>query len=229
MQSYFKEIRKSDSLDREQEVTLSREIKSGNEESLKKLVESNLKLVVTIANKYTGLGMDIEDVVQEGNMGLIEAAKRFSGDHGTKFSTYASWWIRQSILLAISQKTRHIRLPMNIINEMKNHLGRFDMENMVSIDTEISEEDDRTPLNFIEADCETIKQENREHLRHVIGKAMKNMDERDREIVLFHFGIDKEYELSRDDIAERFGITRTRVNQIIKSSLALMKRELVNF
>jgi|694.fasta_scaffold144324_4 RNA polymerase sigma factor (sigma-70 family) len=228
MQVYFKDIRHSKTLSRDEEVILSKEIKEGNQKSLKKLIESNLKLVVTIANKYNNLGMDISDVVQEGNIGLMEAAKRFDSSYG-KFSTYAGWWIRQSILLALSQKTRHIRLPMNVINEMRSHLGRFDMENITSLDSEVSEEDERTPLNFIQADCEMIKEENKEHLRHVIERAMKHMNIREREIVLFHFGIDKEYELSRDDIAERFGITRTRVNQIIKSSLAVMKREIVNF
>ena len=110
---YLKEIGNVPLLTPKDEVELAWRIKDGDEWALNKLVESNLRFVVRIAKEYTGLGLPLDDMINEGNMGLIKAAKKFDPEKGYKFISYAVWWIRQSILQAISDQVKMIRLPAN--------------------------------------------------------------------------------------------------------------------
>ncbi len=108
---YLNEIKKFPKLQREEESDLAYRIKAGDSEALQRLVESNLQFVVLISRKYISSGLPLQDLINEGTIGLIEAAKRFDPERGVKFITYAVWWIRQSILYAIAEKSGIIRLP----------------------------------------------------------------------------------------------------------------------
>jgi len=113
IQWYLEEINKIPLLTREEEDTLARKAVAGNEEAKEKLIVANLRFVVQVAKKYQKYGISLLDLINEGNMGLIKAAERFDPDMGYHFISYAVWWIRQAIILAINQKTSIIRLPMN--------------------------------------------------------------------------------------------------------------------
>ena len=121
---YLREIGKIPLLTYEQELELAKQILEGNEEAKKKLTESNLRLVVSIAKKYVGRGMLFLDLIQEGNMGLIKAVEKFDYTKGYKFSTYATWWIRQAITRAIADQARTIRIPVHMV-ETINKLIRI--------------------------------------------------------------------------------------------------------
>lgn len=110
---YLDDIRRYPLLTREEEVDLARRIQSGDRLAREKLVRSNLRFVVSIAKKYAGNGVPLEDLINDGNVGLVKAAERFDPERGFKFISYAVWWIRQSILVAVSENSRIIRLPMN--------------------------------------------------------------------------------------------------------------------
>jgi RNA polymerase primary sigma factor len=112
---YLREIGKFPLLTPEQEVTLAKGVKAGDIRSKHKLVNSNLRLVVSIAKKYTGRGMLFLDLVQEGNLGLIRAVEKFDHRKGFKFSTYATWWIRQAITRSIADQARTIRIPVHMV------------------------------------------------------------------------------------------------------------------
>jgi len=112
---YLKEIGKVPLLSSEQEITYAREIEEGNLKSRKKLAEANLRLVVSIAKRYVGRGMLFLDLIQEGNLGLIKAVEKFDYRKGYKFSTYATWWIRQAITRAIADQARTIRIPVHMV------------------------------------------------------------------------------------------------------------------
>ena len=112
---YLREIGKIPLLTYEEEADLAQKIVNGDEESKKKLAESNLRLVVSIAKKYVGRGMLFLDLIQEGNMGLIKAVEKFDYNKGFKFSTYATWWIRQAITRAIADQARTIRIPVHMV------------------------------------------------------------------------------------------------------------------
>src|SRR4030042_3288143 len=110
---YLNEIGKIKMISAEEEVSLARRIHDGDLEARDCLINANLRFVISVAKQYQNLGLNIEDLINEGNLGLIEAAKRFDETRGFKFISYAVWWIRQSILQALSNQERIVRLPLN--------------------------------------------------------------------------------------------------------------------
>jgi len=114
---YMSRARRHGILSRKEEATLSRRVLAGDEAAWEELVRHNLRLVVSVARGYTGRGMEMADLVQEGNLGLMRAARSFDASFGTKFSTYATWWIKQSISRAIGNKAQAIRLPAHAADE----------------------------------------------------------------------------------------------------------------
>ena len=115
---YFHEIENSVGLSAADEVEIAEKIQEGNEDALSNLVQANLRFVVSVAKQYQNLGLPLADLINEGNLGLIIAAKRFDGSKGFKFISYAVWWIRQSILQALAEQSRIVRLPLNRIGEL---------------------------------------------------------------------------------------------------------------
>lgn len=115
---YLQEIGKVELISPEEEVYLSKRIKNGDEEALARLVEANLRFVVSVAKQYLNFGLSLPDLINEGNIGLIKAARRFDETRGFKFISYAVWWIRQSILQAVAEQSRIVRLPLNKIGSI---------------------------------------------------------------------------------------------------------------
>ncbi len=118
LEKYFQEISKLDLITADEEVDLARRIREGDQLALNNLVNANLRFVVSTAKQYQGSGLRLSDLINEGNIGLVKAAKRFDETRGFKFISYAVWWIRQSILQAISEQSRMVRLPLNKIGEL---------------------------------------------------------------------------------------------------------------
>lgn len=115
---YFHEIESSVGLSAKDEIEVAKKIKDGDQDALSSLVKANLRFVVSVAKQYQNLGLPLSDLINEGNLGLIVAAKRFDGSKGFKFISYAVWWIRQSILQALAEQSRIVRLPLNRIGEL---------------------------------------------------------------------------------------------------------------
>ena len=118
---YFEDISRYPVLTMEEERDLARKVRDGDEEARKKLIVSNLKLVITIAKSYSSYGVPFLDLIEEGNLGLIKAVTRFDPEKGFRFSTYSSWWIRQAIVRAISNSSRTIRIPIHIFQLMTKY------------------------------------------------------------------------------------------------------------
>ena len=137
---YLKEIGKISLLTLEEETELSARIVAGDEEAKNKLAESNLRLVVSIAKRYVGRGMLFLDLIQEGNIGLMKAVEKFDAEKGYKFSTYATWWIRQAITRAIADQARTIRVPVHMV-ETINRLSRFQRQLTLELNREPTEEE----------------------------------------------------------------------------------------
>ncbi|MFN5430679.1 MAG: RNA polymerase sigma factor RpoD/SigA, partial [Cyclobacteriaceae bacterium] len=123
LDKYLTEIAKVDLITAEQEVDLARRIRAGDQMALEKLAKANLRFVVSVAKQYQNNGMSLGDLINEGNVGLIKAAGRFDETRGFKFISYAVWWIRQSIMQALAEQSRIVRLPLNRVSSL-NKISR---------------------------------------------------------------------------------------------------------
>ncbi len=121
LDKYLQEISKYDLISVEEEVELARRIKKGDKEAMEKLIKANLRFVVSVAKQYQNQGLSLPDLINEGNLGLIKAAEKFDETRGFKFISYAVWWIRQSIMQAINEQSRIVRLPLNQVSSLTKY------------------------------------------------------------------------------------------------------------
>ena len=132
LDKYLQEIGHEDLISVEEEVELAQRIKKGDRKALERLTKANLRFVVSVAKQYQNQGLSLPDLINEGNLGLIKAAQKFDETRGFKFISYAVWWIRQSILQAIAEQSRIVRLPLNqvgSVNKINRVLNKFEQEN----------------------------------------------------------------------------------------------------
>ncbi len=132
LDKYLQEIGREDLITVEEEVELAQKIKQGDRRALEKLTRANLRFVVSVAKQYQNQGLSLPDLINEGNLGLIKAAEKFDETRGFKFISYAVWWIRQSILQALAEQSRIVRLPLNQVgslNKINKAFSRFEQEN----------------------------------------------------------------------------------------------------
>ncbi len=173
LDKYLHEIGKVELLTTEEEVNLARRLKEGDEEALNKLVNANLRFVVSVAKQYQNQGLSLSDLINEGNLGLIKSAQRFDETRGFKFISYAVWWIRQSILQALAEQSRIVKLPLNKIGSI-NKVSRAFIELEQLYEREPSVDELADVLELASSDIkEALKSSN----RHVSMDAPLTQDE----------------------------------------------------
>ena len=137
---YFARIDKGKLLSHPEEIELSKRAKAGDKKARQRLVEKNLRLVISVAKKYRGMGLPFEDLIQEGNIGLMKAVEKFDPDRGWRFSTYATWWIRQAVQRAVADKGRTIRVPVHMGEKIRK-MARTYNELLAELEREPSDEE----------------------------------------------------------------------------------------
>ncbi len=173
LDKYLQEIGKVDLITAEQEVELARRIKQGDRIALEKLTKANLRFVVSVSKQYQNQGLSLPDLINEGNLGLIKAAQRFDETRGFKFISYAVWWIRQSILQALAEQSRIVRLPLNKIGSI-NKINKAAARLEQSFEREPNQKEIASELEMTENE---VKESQRNAGRHVSMDAPLIQDE----------------------------------------------------
>ena len=230
IQMYLREIGKIPLLNGEQEVALAKRKERNDKEAERRLIEANLRLVVSIAKKFVGKQMSLLDLIQEGNIGLFRAVKKFEYRKGYKFSTYATWWIRQAITRALADQSRTIRIPVHMVEiaaemgeelEKVLHIRRISQET-VSLETSVGEDDEDSKLEDFIEDVKSISPDRaaaRELLRDYVHQSMKELSPREQKILEMRFGLVDGVSHTLEEVGKEFDVTRERIRQIEAKAL----------
>lgn len=219
MDRYLDEIGREALLTSEEEKALSDRIKAGDMNAVNKLVEANLRFVVKIASQYRGKGVALDDLVSEGNLGLMRAAMKFDADRGTRFVNYAVVFVRQQIEKSIEEQTLQYKAPRRA-DEQSRRNGRA-----LSVDAPLGGKSNMSLLSVIVNQDSPMADERvySEAVEHAVEFAMLSLSEREAHIVNAFFGLTQEHE-TMAEIAEDMGLKRERVRQIRNRAIRRMKK-----
>lgn len=262
LQNYLKDVGKIKLLSFNEEQYLGKVIKENKKEkslyAKKKLIQSNLRLVVSIAKRYIGQGVLFMDLVQEGYLGLIKATEKYDYSRALKFSTYATWWIKQSIIRAISNHSKTIRIPVHMNDKIRKYkrayvdlslkkgheptekeiaevlkinpkriqtIKKSMIKEPISLDTPVTEDlsiqDYISDNSYNSPDTESIKH----GLRNDIGKILKNLDSREKTILIHRFGLNGERVKTLEELGQILGFSKERIRQIENEALEKLRKD----
>ena len=256
LDKYLQEIGREELISVSEEVELAQRIKKGDHAALEKLTKANLRFVVSVAKQHQNQGLSLPDLINEGNLGLIRAAQKFDETRGFKFISYAVWWIRQSILQALAEQSRIVRLPLNQVgslNKITKEMSRFEQENErrpsteelaerldmpvdkisdtiqvsgrhISVDAPFVEGEDNSLLDVLNNEDSPMADANlnQESLSKEVDRALKQLCDRERDILKMFFGIGCQ-EMTLEEIGAKFDLTRERVRQIKEKAIRRLK------
>jgi RNA polymerase primary sigma factor len=249
--AYMARIARGELLSHREEVELGRRARAGDPEARRRLVEKNLRLAVAVAKKFRGQGLPFEDLIQEGNIGLMKAVDKFDPDMGNRFSTYATWWIRQSIQRAIGDKGREIRLPAHM-NEKLRKVRKAQGELIAELHREPTYEETAARLGWEDAKVRSVLQAvhdvssldqplGPESGAHKLGdfveekepedlgeslqlrEAMNQLPERERHVLVNRYGLDRGKKVTVRELSAKLGISEKAVRRVQKRAETLLR------
>lgn len=257
VRQYLSEIRRYPRLTAQQERELAKRCADGDEAAIRQMVNSNLRLVVSVAREYAGRGVPLMDLIQEGSIGLLAAAKKFDYTRELRFSTYATKWIRQGITGCLSDHALPIRVPQytadrirrvqNARNDLRREtgkepaaadialrsgIGEAKVEELLrlnpevcSLDAPVGQEDDALAVLLEDVSARQPYEELvRDELSHTMGELLGSLNERQRQVLRLHFGMEDGKTHSLEKISEMLGISKERVRQIEKQAMEKLQK-----
>lgn len=258
---YLRNITNLPMVTKEEEIILAAKLLNGSNKARDILINANLRLVVKIAQEFTGYGLPLMDLIEEGNIGLMKAVDRFKPEKGGKLSTYASWWIKQGIKRSLANQGKTIRLPVHLVEKigkvrrltakLAEGMGREPtnaeisditgipiekLEKMkevnvptISLDSKIKEDDSITIGETIGDDNADNPYEmlSKKDLLAKIPKLLESLNKRERDIIIFRYGLNGGKERTLEEVGNKFGITRERIRQLQNLALEKMREVLL--
>jgi len=251
IQNYIKDIRKIKVITHDRQDVIFEKLKdptlpkSERQEYLNELVLGNLRFVITVAKSYQNNGMDLIDLISEGNIGLIRAAERFDPNSGNKFISYAVWWVKQSIMASLNDNARTIRLPSNIIQEnqkkKKNENLNIDdqhyfksedtdvdvtLPHCVNLFDEINEDGDQLFDTIINVDADNPEDilNTKDEIKRRVSAMLSILDDREKVIIEKSYGLNG-VEMNLEDLGEEFGCTKERIRQLRDKALKKLRND----
>lgn len=258
LRDYLREIARLPRVTPEEERELARRIRAGDRAALDRLVEANLLFVVSVAKKYTGRGVPLIDLINEGNVGLMEAAKRFEPERGVKFITYAVWWIKQALSMCISNQSLPTRLPPKVARKAAL-LRRVEQELASQLRSLPTDEQLAAELGIPASEVQILRRAGERHLplageadgepplplpaksssdafggaddkllldalRDLLRRALRDLDEREQQVLTMRFGLDGREAMKLREIGELLGLSRERIRQIEEKAIESLRR-----
>jgi RNA polymerase primary sigma factor len=248
LDKYLQDISKLPMITAEEEVELAQRIREGDQVALDKLTTANLRFVVSVAKQYQNQGLTLPDLINEGNAGLVKAAKRFDETRGFKFISYAVWWIRQAILQALAEQSRIVRLPLNKIGSINKINKAFsfleqthqrppsaqeiaqELDNSgrhLSMDAPLKEGETSSLYDVVKSgespnpDSQLMK----ESLNVEINRALDTLSQKESDVIRLNFGLSDEPPMTLDEIGATFDLTRERVRQIREKGIKRLRQD----
>jgi len=208
---YIQETKKIGNLTREQEKTLARAAQAGDRKAVNALVEANLRFVIQVAKQYQGMGLELEDLIAFGNIGLFEAAERFNPDKGVKFITFAVWYIRAELQKALNDLSRTVRIP--------SHKTATEEQYIKSIHAPVGDDENKETYadRYLAADS-TKSARDTADLQFDLQRALNQLKPKQAEAICRFYGIGLEYPQCMDQIAEEMGVTNERARQLVRGA-----------
>ena len=208
---YIQEVKKSGNLTREQEKALARAAQAGDQRATNTLVEANLRFVIQVARQYQGMGLELEDLIAFGNIGLFEAVERFNPDKGVKFITFAVWYIRAELQKALNDLSRVVRIP--------SHKTATEEQYVKSIHAPVGDDENKETYADRYLAADSIKTaRDKADLQFDLQRALNQLKPKQREAICRFYGIGLEYPQCMDQIAEEMGVTNERARQLVRGA-----------
>ncbi len=244
IQYYLKELRRIKVMTPDREKELSKKIQSGEitesekQEIEQELLQGNLRFVITIAKQYQNQGVDLSDLIAEGNIGLMRAIQNFDWTKNLRFISYAVWWIRQSILQSLNEHSRTIRIPVNVVQDLHKEKKRIEktgeeldsrfvhLPSVINLETNINEDGD-TLIDLIE-NKDSLRPDHSFHsdkqLKDGILLLLGHLDDREKQIIMDYYGLSGTPK-TLEEIGNDFNLTKERVRQIKERGLRKLRNE----
>ena len=249
---YLKDVRKIDMITADEEAELAKKVAEGDQRATDKLVRSNLRFVISVAKGYQNQGVPLPDLINEGNLGLIKAAKKFDATKGFRFISYAVWWVKQSIIQCLNDNSRTVRLPVNVTNQiskLKKEISFFEQEHgrkpsqdevdidmkvlthpkCGSLNDKINEDGDEI-MDVVSDDSFARPDEDiysEDVLKSELNKTLSVLSDREKRIIQMYFGMDGTT-MTLEQIGDVYGLTKERIRQIKEKSLRKLKNNCDN-
>ena len=219
VKKYMGEIKKAPLLTKDEETALGRKALAGDRYAVNRLVECNLRFAVQVAKQYCGMGLELEDLIGFANLGLFEAAKRFDPDRGVKFISFAVWYVRAELQKCLNDKSRVVRIPSHkTMTEGKDF-------STLSTSTKVGDDEDSETYadRYLAGEQAKAKHEVTD-LKELLNIALNSLKPKQRDAVKMFYGIDREYAMHMEQVAEELNVTGERARQLVRQGECALRK-----